>query len=73
MLASVVASELHASLPSRLLQAQTDGFKNYFQSAAVVENGTSARRRKRLEEIVGSLGGSLAGKPKRKHRRPPGL
>ena len=72
-LTSAVANELHAGLPPRFRQAQTDGFKNYFQSATLAANGTSARRRKQLEQIVGSLGGSLAGKPKRKHRRPPGL
>jgi arylsulfatase A-like enzyme len=72
-LASALASELHESLPIRLRKAQIEGFRDYFKSAAVVATTTAAHRRHELEHILGSLGGSLTGRPKRRHRRRPTL
>ena len=61
-LEGAVTEELRAPLPPRLLDAQRDGFEDYFKSEQRATEISLARRRQELEQIVASeLGGAPSG------------
>jgi hypothetical protein len=66
-LEGAVTEELRAPLPPRLLDAQRDGFEDYFKSEQRATEVSLARRRRELQQIVAS---ELGGAPSGGRRRP---
>ncbi len=66
-LESAIAEELQAPLPPPLARAQREGFVNYFESAAHAATLSQARRRRELEQIVGSQLGSELNPHRHRH------